>query len=327
MNNNFNLTSEIDINNLNKIIIPVINKFFNTELKSIKRFETGSCHFVYDIFLETGDNIVFRIGYFLSNKDKIEGSIYWYKYLYDLGIKVPKLLYADSSCNEYEKPFTVSERLKGDDIGNMIDSLTDENLDSIAKEIIQIQEKISTINIGNGFGEATNHEDYNLKSNWKDFISEKIDSVKINLIKANVFDASYITKVEEVIKKYDGYLGKVKPIPFFDDITSKNIIVENGKLSGVVDFDTMTFGDRLYWLGLCNMAFIFLNREYYIVCLIRYLNLTKDDITIMNLYTLIFCVDFMSEIGQKFNKDEIIIDENKVIRYKELFTKLYNNIT
>lgn len=75
------------------------------------------------------------------------------------------------------------------------------------------------------------------------------------------------------------------------------------------------------------MAFIFLDRIFYIECLSKYLKLTEEDLRIMNLYTIIFCVDFMSEVGHKFNKDEAIIDENKIKKFKEIFKGIYSDLS
>jgi hypothetical protein len=38
---------------------------------------------------------------------------------------------------------------------------------------------------------------------------------------------SYVNKVKELIENNINYLENVEPKPFFDDITSKNIIINN----------------------------------------------------------------------------------------------------
>ncbi|EKE30354.1 MAG: hypothetical protein ACD_2C00001G0004 [uncultured bacterium (gcode 4)] len=326
MDNKYHLVGQIDLENLNKIIIPVTKNVFNSRISEIKRFPTGSCHFVYDAVLESWENLVFRIGYSDSNKAKIGWSVFWHGKLKELGIKIPALLYHDVSCIEYGKPFTVSERIRWDDIWNAIDSLTDENLDLIAKEIAGIQNRISTLEPWRWFWEMTSYDDANLKGKWREFVLEKFEKAKMALSEGGIFDDSYIERVREALDRNSWYLENVKGTMFFDDITSKNIIVDNSEFSWVVDFDTMTCWDRLYWLGLCNMAFIYLEREIYISYLIRYLGCSEDDISAMNLYTLLFCLDFMSEIGQKFNKEEAIIDYIKAERYKSIFERICNNI-
>lgn len=48
----------------------------------------------------------------------------------------------------------------------------------------------------------------------------------------------------------------MKPIPYLDDISSKNLLVENGHISGVIDVDWIGIGDKLTFAALTNMAFI-----------------------------------------------------------------------
>ena len=40
-------------------------------------------------------------------------------------------------------------------------------------------------------------------------------------------------------------LEAVPPLPFLDDLTTKNVLVDGGRLSGVVDVDVVCFGDPL----------------------------------------------------------------------------------
>ena len=42
----------------------------------------------------------------------------------------------------------------------------------------------------------------------------------------------------------------------------------------------------------------------------------------LDFYTALFCVTFMGEIGQKFNKDSAIIDNEKVVRYLKILDSL-----
>jgi len=39
----------------------------------------------------------------------------------------------------------------------------------------------------------------------------------------------------------------VPAICFLDDLTTKNVIVQDGVLQGVVDFDHVCYGDPLFW--------------------------------------------------------------------------------
>ena len=48
----------------------------------------------------------------------------------------------------------------------------------------------------------------------------------------------------------------MEPICFLDDLTIKNVIVAEGKLQGIVDFDWVCYGDPLYMIALTQTAVV-----------------------------------------------------------------------
>lgn len=47
----------------------------------------------------------------------------------------------------------------------------------------------------------------------------------------------------------EDYFNTLRPVCFLDDLTIKNVLVEEGELSGLIDFDTVCYGDPLLVLG------------------------------------------------------------------------------
>ncbi|RKP50627.1 phosphotransferase family protein [Trinickia fusca] len=47
----------------------------------------------------------------------------------------------------------------------------------------------------------------------------------------------------------EGYFDTLRPTCFLDDLTIKNVLVDGGELSGLIDFDTVCYGDPLLVLG------------------------------------------------------------------------------
>jgi aminoglycoside phosphotransferase (APT) family kinase protein len=45
------------------------------------------------------------------------------------------------------------------------------------------------------------------------------------------------------------YFDTLRPVCFLDDLTIKNVLVDGGELSGLIDFDTVCYGDPLLVLG------------------------------------------------------------------------------
>lgn len=115
---------------------------------------------------------------------------------------------------------------------------------------------------------------------------------------------------------FKDYVSLIPPHAFLDDTTTKNVIVDAGKLSGIVDVDVVCFGDPLFTIALTQMAL--LNKGYeldYIVFWSDLLGLSAEECAALQVYTCLFCVDFLSEIGQVFNKEQPEpIDHRAVMR-------------
>jgi aminoglycoside phosphotransferase len=47
----------------------------------------------------------------------------------------------------------------------------------------------------------------------------------------------------------EDYFDSLRPVCFLDDLTIKNVLVDGGELSGLIDFDTVCYGDPLLVLG------------------------------------------------------------------------------
>lgn len=99
------------------------------------------------------------------------------------------------------------------------------------------------------------------------------------------------------------YLDSVSPRPFLDDTTTKNVPIHEGALTGVVDVDSVCFGDPLFAVALTRMAL--LSRDFdidYIDYQCAALNLPDVQWAALDLYTTLSCVGFLSEFGQAFSE-------------------------
>ena len=108
-----------------------------------------------------------------------------------------------------------------------------------------------------------------------------------------------------------------------DDITTKNALIHEGKLSGIIDLDWITFGDQIYFLSLTTMALLSMKADLdYIDYLKDEMNLNKNQEKVAELYVLIFCIIFMSEKGACFNKNTPIPVTNQE---KNHLIKIFDN--
>jgi Phosphotransferase enzyme family len=290
----------------------------------VERLEIGLCHFVYKVKLESGSECVIRIGR-KETVSLLKGGIYWNNNLSSLNLPLPKLLHYNQ---EIEHPYMIIEKLEGRDLCYVYDDLTTSEKMKLAKEIVEIQNSISQLQPNNYFGYAVKYFDEYLEGNtsWKNIVHNSILSSKTRIEDTKIFDLKFIDFLLLKLEEFDQYFEDIKPLPFLDDITTKNVLIKDGKLTGICDIDEVCFGDKLQHLALTRMALISQKSNLdYIDFIIKEYNLSDTELQILDFYTAVSCVDFMSEIGQKFNKDEIPKFDNERIKFLEtVFFKYYN---
>ena len=65
-----------------------------------------------------------------------------------------------------------------------------------------------------------------------------------------------IAQLQHIKRRYEPYFGRIEPVCFLDDLTIKNVIVSDGTLQGIVDFDWVCYGDPLYMIALTQTAVV-----------------------------------------------------------------------
>lgn len=297
--------------------ISIIKKHFPQEILSIERFPTGLCHFVYDVKLSGGQEVVIRIS---GSDSELKGGIFWNSKLRELDIPVPEILHYDL---EGETLYSIHRKIRGNDLWFEYPKLSGNEKKELAYTLAEYQLKVERNIKGTAFGYATGFDDPTLKPIWNDIIVKSISDSEKRIKQIGLFGSRYvdILKVEHL--KFESYLKAVEPKAFMDDITTKNVLILNNKLSGIVDTDSICFGDKLKHLGLTNMALVSLNYYAdYIDHFIRYYKLNTEQMQMVEFYTLLFCVVFMSEMGQKYNKDSTEIDHKRVEYLKQCFERI-----
>lgn len=123
------------------------------------------------------------------------------------------------------------------------------------------------------------------------------------IVAAGVADPRYVDRVEARLERHGAYLDAVAPTPFLDDTTTKNVLIADGRLSGIVDVDYLCFGDRLLTVALTRMSL--LSRAWdtaYIKAWCAALPPPAAPPAILDLYTAICGVSFLAELGHADNR-------------------------
>ncbi len=285
-----------------------------TAPESIRRFPTGIGHWVYDVRLPDGASIVVRLGT-SDQRDDFLGALHWSRTLRPLAVPLPRLL----AHGEYRGcPYLVLERLEGEDLGRVYFSLTSAERKSIAEEVCRIQRIVGALPEGPGYGFLRLPTERG-RDSWSDVIEASLARSRSRIEAAVLVSVDPVDRVAMQAKQFQSYFSRVRPTPFLDDVTTKNVLVHSGRLSGIVDVDWLCFGDSLFTVALTRTALLSSGADpEYTDHWCKVLDLSQEQHRVVRFYTALFCVDFMSEFGQRFSQGEEPLDLERLGRLEKV---------
>jgi Ser/Thr protein kinase RdoA (MazF antagonist) len=290
--------------------------------ESVTRLATGSANIVF-LIRDQGQFILRAAP--PERREVLRGSLYWIDKLAPLALPIPRIL---ASGIENETPYVILSYLEGDDLGAVYSQLTPSQKREIAKALWKAQTTVSALSGQTGYGYLSSWGDTNKKTSWNEVVKAHLARSRSWIVSCGHFDERFVDRVERFLPEFDEDFSRVEPQAFFDDATTKNLLVHNGRFSGIVDLDWLCFGDRLYNIALIRMALLELAQTTdYVDYLLEEENVTGPRRRIFSFYTLVFCVDFMGGIGMQFNRPEkpVVTDAQKS-RLMGLFEELLGEL-
>jgi aminoglycoside phosphotransferase (APT) family kinase protein len=266
---------------------------------AVRRFTTGARHYVFDLQFADHPPAVVRTGS-PSARAELAGAIYLSRLLRPKGVPLPAILAADIDA---EFPWLLLERLPGTDLGAVISTLSEPQLDSIAAKVARAQDITSKIPSAGRYGYATRPEQAPQDS-WSQVLQANLARSRRRIAAAALFDTGLIDIVETMIAANTAQIDAIAATPFLHDTTTRNVIVTpDGTLSGVVDVDDLCFGDARYPAALTLAVLMAYGGPVsYVSAWLRHARQADD--SLFRLYVSLFLLDLMSEHGQIFNGNQ-----------------------
>ncbi len=286
-----------------------------------RRFETGLRHYVFEVVSDRGRAVVR-----LSRPEDAriaEDALYWSKLLRPLDVPMPEVLAADTTMRRHPYPYLVLERLAGQDLGQVIDTLGKRELRRLAHRLSAVQSIVSALPPGRGYGFAGRLEGPFPQSSWADSVAASLARSRRRIRNAGIVEEALCDRVASAAEALSGYLANVQSTPFLHDITTKNVILDGPRLSGIVDVDDLCFGDSLFLLGLTRTALLAHRKNpFYVEAWLEILSPNSEQRAALDFYTALFCLDFMSELGQRFNRGApLAADRGYLQRLRDLLAR------
>jgi len=284
---------------MNNEIELVIQKHFNELPKEVVRMTTGICNEVYLVKLKDKSVIVRmnELDRFLKGSSK---NIPTFK---SKGIKVPDILFEDYSKQTIPFGYQIMSVIEGEDLGAVIHTLTPEQMKTIAQEISNILIKLSDLPTNGKFG-WIDDSDSKLVDSWSDVMLRMYHDMVDRNDKTNVVGKELIDFASNLISKHKNYFDKVPSKYVYDDLSGKNVMIKNGKFSGLVDLDQIMYGDLLEPVGRIKASWY--GTKYgkiYTDAVMEYLGLSKEQQEMVTVYALLNRISWLSEIGIQFNQN------------------------
>jgi aminoglycoside phosphotransferase (APT) family kinase protein len=205
----------------------------------VRRFTTGIRHYVFECVFEDGSAVVARIGA-PANRAEIEGGVRLSRRLRPLGVPLPELL-ADGSAEPY--PHMLLERFPGTDLGAVAHRLTPPQLEAIAGRMVAAQAIVAAQPTAGRYGYAAEPRAAPFAT-WSAVLEADLGADIDRIAAAGLFDPDLAVQVRAGLGALRPELDAIPATPFLHDTTTKNVIVaEGGVLAGVVDVDSLCYGD------------------------------------------------------------------------------------
>lgn len=302
----------------------VMVSLFNQPPKYIRRIAIGICNEVYRVGLEK-DEVIVR----LSPQDRfLMGSHDHIPKFKALGIRVPDILAEDYSKNLIPFSYQVLSKIEGEDLGQVIEKLSDRQLQDLAKEVSNIFEKVRTIPSSDKFGVIWGGGDDEISDTWTERMEIWVEESKQRGLSTGVMDDEIAAIAENLYKRYQSYFSSINPTTYYGDICSKNIMINKGVFSGLVDLDGLTQGDPLEAIGRIKLSWYGTHHgKIYSTAVMDALDLDQEQRNLATMYALLNQISWACENGIQFNQNtKAVVDREKMHKDKDIIKKLADEL-
>lgn len=204
----------------------------------IERCGVGIGNYVFLVFT-AAEKFVLRCS---TEENAYKNTMYWLDKLSECEIPIPVVL-SQGRYGDYS--YLILSYLPGEDIGNVYFQLSGSEKRQIAKEVVAIQRKVSSLHFTAEAGWT-----------WNRVVDEMLNRAEDRIKEKRYFGMDKISLTRGLREDIQEYLDQVPPTPYLDDISTKNLLIDKGKLSGIIDIDWMGFGDVLSFVAMTRVALL-----------------------------------------------------------------------
>ena len=263
-----------------------------TPLSAQRMTLTHSGNTIYEVTLPEGSVIIRLRG---ADKDTLSHTLHNIQALAEIGLPTPVVLAADTSLTRYPFRYVILQKIPGRDLLYELPHMTPAQMTRLAERIVAYQRRVGTLPQGTGFGWGHVGEG-GPEPVWFDVF--RTDGERTPPLPDGTLLRDFTIRLHRQRVRFQPYFERIRPVCFLEDLTTKNVILQNGELQGLIDFDCVCFGDPLWMIGLaaaCIVADIGTEPLFYIQELRRCWRLTERQNAVVTYYAAQRAIEFLKD--------------------------------
>lgn len=263
----------------------LIREMFGEEPIRVTHMDFGHQSLTFDVALPGQDFIVRTHG----DAQRYAGTTHNLTTLTRMGLPVPGVLADDLSLSRFPFACLLLEKTPGSDLRDELATMTPAQMTRLAEQIVGFQKRVMALPAGNGFGYVPLGETGPFATLWD--LLHRGETATVGTMEP---------RLAALIQRQEGHFRQARPICFLDDLTTKNVIMQDGKLQGLIDFDVVCYGDPRFWLGLTATVVASDVGEpgmFYANELRRLMGLTDEEECLVALYAAWISLGFVQKFG------------------------------
>ncbi len=302
-----------------EVIMRIAHNEFGAAPELITRMTSGICNEVFTVTVG-GREYIFRLN---AEPRYMLGSHNHIPLFRSKGINVPVILAEDLSKSVMPIAYQVQSKIPGRDIGDVIETLNDDDLRAAGAEIANIFRQLSTVPNNGKFGVMWG-DDKDLVDSWSAEVA-RVTNVVVGWGRTTgVLDAKHEQVLAWINSEYKDYFDRVRPYTYFGDLASKNVMIHEGRFAGLVDLDSLAQGDPLEAIGRIKASWYGTRHgSVYSDAVMDSLRLPDQQRKIVTLYALLNRVFWTLENGVQFNQNTgRVVDKQRESNDKKVVDEL-----
>jgi aminoglycoside phosphotransferase (APT) family kinase protein len=275
--------------NPQQVLSTVVKSLKATPLTVERMTFTHSGSVIYSIELP-GRSVILRASTRCDAFAYTERNI---KTMRGLGIPVPTVVASGIVDLEELWTYIILNKIPGRDLYYELTQMSRVQITRLAEQIVSFQASVSTLPHAEGYG-------------WGQIGIGGPDPTWFYVFQSDEEAAppeSNVSRLDECRIMVHGmkvrlqpYLNTIRPICFLDDLTTKNVLIEDDCLTGIIDLDCVCFGDPLWTIGAtggCIVSDIGPEHLFYFEELCRCTGINAEQRQAVNLYASLRALEFL----------------------------------